>query len=203
MGRKSQNKKLQKTVVIFSEGATEKLYFEMLNEKYNTHNVHVDGVTNVICEDGQCTAKALVEYAVSKLDKDSKYKKKEVILKIIVFDKDDLEWYQIEEAIRLAYKEGFEVLFTNVCFEYWLLRHYENIEKYFERPELYKKLSKHMNFKDYEDHKADPEIKRILRDRVNIAMKLTCKDFSYQSIKTNPYTNAPLIIRTIYDRKMY
>lgn len=203
MARKSQNKKLQMTVVIFSEGITEKLYFEMLNQKYKTYNVHVDGVPDVICEHGKCTAKALVNYAISKLEKDSRYKGKKIIRKVIVFDKDDLLWEQIDEAIKLAKENEFEVLFTNVCFEYWLLRHYENIERHIERPELYKKLAKHMDFKNYEDHKTDPEIKRILRDRVNIAMKLDCKDLSNQSIKTNPYTNAPAIIRAIYNRKMY
>lgn len=41
MGRKSQNRPLRKEIRIYCEGMTEKIYFDLLKQKYRLPNIKV------------------------------------------------------------------------------------------------------------------------------------------------------------------
>ena len=62
----------------------------------------------------------------------------------VVFDKDDFSNHDLNEAIRLAESNGFQVAYSNQAFEYWFLLHFNMYRGYIHRNDYEQMLSLQM-----------------------------------------------------------
>lgn len=201
--RKSKNLSTRKSIIIFTEGVTERLYFDMLKEKYNFQNVYSEDVPKIYNQKGKGTAEKLIQHAIATIEHEKKFRDLPIEMKLVVFDKDNVDEGQIAKALKFASENGFTVLYSNECFDFWLLRHYENCDRHIKRKEIFKKLTEYMGFDDYEKHKADSKLKELLKDRVHVAMSTSYPKLDEAMIGKNPYTNAPEIIKMIFKKERY
>lgn len=127
--RKSQGKSLKPVIIIFTEGDTEKKYFDKLCQKYKS-KIAVKSIKT------RKQGLSIVEEAnkllnnkksdVYNLKSDSVY---------IVFDKDDLDEFNFDRALKKAEEYQFKIGFSNEAFEVWLLSHFEPVNKKMSRTE--------------------------------------------------------------------
>ncbi len=203
MARKSIKKKLKKIVAIFCEGETEKIYFNILNSKYRTVNVHVTDHPKVIPVVGQGQAIQLIEYAKKSLSTAARFKGLDIDQVYIVFDKDDLTRTQLDMAFSLADANDYKILFSNECFDLWVLLHYEDCNRPLSRKEIYRKLTTLMSSINYEKCKADEDLfAKALKNRIHLAMANSSNSL-FKTRHENPYTNAREIIHEIYHQDIY
>lgn len=90
----------------------------------------------------------------------------------VVFDRDDHGLQEISECRKLAKKNNIEILFSSICFEIWILMHFEPVFKSYSRPALFQKLSGPQYFaQNYKDFKgADVlHMRKFLYDRIKTA----------------------------------
>lgn len=151
MGRKSRNKPLKREIRIYCEGETEKIYFDLLKQKYRLPNIKVK--TKVA--PGQSVD--LVHYTLDSLKKLSPSDKKSIDKVLVVFDKDDEPVSTIEKAFEIAHSNNIGICFSNECFEVWLLAHFEEIQKnkVWTRKLLYARLSKILGIESFAVEKAN------------------------------------------------
>jgi hypothetical protein len=125
--------------LIVTEGEkTEPLYFQAIQKQIEEKiGGHID---IEICGEG-CSTLALVCKADEYVNK-AKISYQNVWL---VFDKDD--FLDFDEAIIEAKKRGYEVAWSNQCFEYWLCLHFEYCDADLHRDDWFNKLSGY--FKKY------------------------------------------------------
>ncbi|MBC2101966.1 RloB domain-containing protein [Listeria marthii] len=193
MGRKSQNKSLKKEIKIYCEGKTEKIYFDLLKQKYRLPHVNV----RIKGEKGQSFA--LVKYVLRSLDKMSLTERNKIDKILVVFDKDDDSWEAIENAFKLAKANNIGVCFSNECFELWLLGHFEKIhnKKKWSRKLLYTKLTQILKVKSYEDEKANKTIIQRIFTKID-ATESNCDNFSDDFKKMN-YCDMKNTIKEIFE----
>ncbi|QED60855.1 RloB domain-containing protein [Enterococcus durans] len=193
MGRKSKNKPLRKEIRIYCEGKTEKIYFDLLKQKYRLPNIKVKTKGEL----GQSVE--LVNHVLRSLNKMSANEKKKIEKILVVFDKDDDSWESIEKAYALAKQNNIGICFSNECFELWLLAHFEKIqkEKRWTRKLLYLKLTQILEVRSYEDEKANKTI--IQRIFTNIdAVDSNCEYFTDDFKKMN-YCDMKKTIAEIFE----
>lgn len=188
--RKSQDRKLKPAILIFTEGITEKKYFEKLNQKYSTKIA-------VKVSETRKQGLDLVEEA-NKLLKNprnttlAKYKHD---LVYVIFDKDDLEESNLLKAAQKAEDYQFKIGFSNEAIEIWLLSHFEIVSKKLSREQLNKKLS---NFLGGKYTKTDEKQLDKLVDLVDDALRNTANMAEEIDFSRNPYTNLGSIVKKIY-----
>lgn len=195
-GRKSRGKKLRKVMLFFCEGDTEKIYIDLLKSKYRLSNVQ----TKVYVGKGQ--SKELVEYAKKHIENLPKNKLKNIERVFIVFDKDYEDISAIDTAYNLAKEYEFEICYSNVSFELWLLAHYKKINrtKKWTIPELEKELTEILEVDDYTKHKANKiTIKKIFSNLDDIKNNLN--ELSTDRNKAN-YTNMYELIHEVFIKKI-
>ncbi|MER7011221.1 RloB family protein [Saccharopolyspora sp. NPDC000359] len=57
----------------------------------------------------------------------------------------DVDEFDVQSAVRLAEEEGVNIAVSNLCFEYWLLLHFEDCETAFRTPaDVDARLRKHL-----------------------------------------------------------
>lgn len=201
MSRKRQLKELKKNILIFCEGQTEALYFKMLNQKYKaglTVNVHP------FSRDGK-QGDTLIKDLIHQQKSNPQLKGIQYELIFAIFDKDDLPDHNIIHAHQLAQANGITIIFSNECFDLWLLKHYEKVMGHKNRVAIYKRLSTLLKLpKNYETYKADKEfIEKYFRDYVHIAMQNTTHLLEkkvHNAVPSNPYTNIHIYLEKIYNR---
>ncbi|MEO5297252.1 RloB family protein [Enterococcus cecorum] len=94
-GRQSQKRSLKKIIYIFTEGETEKNYFNMLNKKYRT-----SATVKVNISSGRKQGLALLNFALNKLQSLSESERKEIDKIYIVFDKDDISVDEMKTILK-------------------------------------------------------------------------------------------------------
>lgn len=202
-GRRSKQIKMRERTVIFCEGETEKNYFDKLKRKYNALNVDAINMKIDVEVPGGHSLE-LVNKAIRKLEYHKDYKDNKKLKKIVIFDKDEVDFNMINEAIKLAEKNNIKVVFSNECFDYWLLLHYEKQTGHINRKDIYKKLARHLNIDSYESKKADNKMIESFVDKVNKAQEnADFSDISPESIKQNPYTNMSQGLEYIFNRTKF
>ena len=69
---------------------------------------------------------------------------------LFMYDKDEQTTESIENAVRCAQRHRPEIktIFSNECFELWLLLHFEEVNRYMTRENLYGRLEKVLHLKD-------------------------------------------------------
>lgn len=179
--------KLSKNVYIFCEGKTEEVYFNRLNQLAKKSNISVKA------KEVSQSASALVNEAI-RARKISPY---EVY---VVFDKDNNTNQAIEQAISLARRNNIGVAFTNVCFELWLLLHYEKVfVNSLSHSRLYSKINGHINIQDYKNRKGDQAIIHKIAENFIFAVKSNDELMEQNSFwKVNPYSDIHELVKKIF-----
>lgn len=196
MPRKSKGKKIKKRTMIFCEGETEKYYFDMLKRKYSSSNV-IPIKSEVI----NGNSWILVENAIAKMKAEKhKYDFEQIY---VVYDKDNESKTDVEKALKIAKENGIVTLYSNECFEYWILLHFKKHSSFNDRFSLYKLLKNEMKLNcSYTDIKGE-KVAQYLVDKVHIAFdnahSLNMSKEIYTNILNNPYTNIHYHIKNIFN----
>lgn len=145
LDRRSPSRGRIKRILVVSQGTvTEKIYFEGLREFHKLNN---------ICIKIEVQAKSPLQVVEWALKRPSIPECHSVW---ILFDKDDFSADQVQQAIALIHAQpGSKVhcAFSNPCFDLWLLLHFENGAGAITRPEIYKRLRKHVDYYHQETNK--------------------------------------------------
>lgn len=195
MARKSKGKKLKKITMIYCEGETEKYYFDMLKRKYSSGNVFIR--SEVVAGNSW----GLVENAVAKMKAEKhRYNFEKVY---VVYDRDNEKHSDIERALKTAKENNIITLYSNECFEYWVLLHYRKYSSSNNSKQLYKLLEKEMDLKSSYSNIKGQEVSTRLEDKIHIAynhaQQLNISNDVNSNISTNPYTNIHHHIKDIFN----
>lgn len=200
--RKSKNLDLRPTVRIYCEGQTEENYFNMLRQKYHQFSVSVKRPPIKVKSMAR-SGKALLHDVLA----DPKLSKQDKVY--LVFDHDEHSKQELLECFDQARKSKYDIkiLFSNICFEVWILMHFEPVTAAFSRPQLFSKLSGKQYFNEEYSKNKGQKID-ILRDRVSTAVKNANRissptDQPTQIIKKDPYTNINLYLKEIFQTDQY
>ena len=68
----------------------------------------------------------------------------------IVMDRDSFPPHDFDNAIRSAESKGFQVAWSNECFELWILLHFRDVMASTARADLYRQLAKFLKIRNYE-----------------------------------------------------
>ena len=196
MPRKSLQLSIKKPKIIYCEGESEESYFKMLRKRYRSNNVEIISLGR-----GQ---NGCVIGAISHI----KTNKKENFEKYIVFDADAMTNNQIDQCFNLCKKNNINILFSNVCFEVWILSHYIklNTDQKCTKAWLYSLLESKMNIKSYPNFKGNdysPYIQDNIQQACSNVEKLS-KEYREQGVVDlryhNPFTFiSDEVLKSIFD----
>lgn len=182
--------------MIFCEGETEKYYFDMLKRKYSSGNVIP--IKSEVVAGNSCV---LVENAIAKMNAEKhRYDFDQVY---VVYDKDNESHSDIEKALKTAKDKNIITLYSNQCFEYWVLLHYKESSNSNTSNQLYKLLEKEMELDSSYSNIKGQEVSTYLVDKIHIAFnnaqKLNISENINTNISKNPYTNIHHHIKNIFN----
>ncbi len=187
--RKRRTMKTYKTFLIFCEGKTEKDYFDSIPKRGK--NITVKGI-------GKGTSELFKK--AKNLSKEFE-RKNDITFdeKWLVFDKDDFD--DFDDAINDAQKEGFEVAYSNPCFEIWFLLHFQYIDSSLNSNAICDKVCKLIGnpCQRCEDIKSRINMYEILSEdqlseAIKHAEKLLSKFANVSPSKSNPSTRVHLLV---------
>lgn len=170
MSRKIQKRALKDRILLVSEGKkTEQNYFKGLCRKLRI-SIEIKDIN-----------KASIDSLLTKIKRiyDGALREKKPFTRVIfIVDKDDFIHYdKAKNEIRNT--DNFYAFFSEPCFEYWLLLHFQTIEKPFnECKKLVRDRIFTNNFPKY--NKNNPKLFVELADKLQNACK---------NAKQNPHTN--------------
>jgi hypothetical protein len=144
--RKSGKRPPYDRVLIVCEGEkTEPQYFEEIRKINRVPAVHV----RVLHSQHGTEPRQVVDYAEAKFRESGEYE-----LVCAVFDRDDHKTYvnaldraaQLDHALLNDEKQAvpFLAVPSVPCFELWLLLHFDDVQAFFPRGEIFKRLKKHL-----------------------------------------------------------
>lgn len=196
MGRKSRNLNTKKQKIIYCEGKSEKAYFDMLRRKYNSSNVEIECL-----EEGELNC---IKDAITHIEKEKKTK----FEKYIAIDADKMSNIDIDQCYKLCKENDIKILFSNVCFEVWILSHYIklNADQECTANWLYSKLKLKMDIESYQRFKGD-DYTNYIYDNIQQAcsnIEKLNEEYKKQGIVNlkyhNPYTSISYeVLKNIFD----
>lgn len=188
--RQQGNRTVRKTILIYCEGETERIYFEQLRILKRSKLVSVK-IKNV-----KRSAIKLAQHAF----RDSSYQYFDEVW--VVFDKDDLTEKQLEEVNVFCEEKDIHIAYTNEAFELWLLLHFEvvDVSEKYPRAVLNNKMEEHLGVTQYFRHKADESIIAPIALRHEVAIRNCSKMMSFRNTESreNPYCNIHDMIQYIF-----
>ncbi|KOS69690.1 abortive phage resistance protein [Lysinibacillus contaminans] len=188
--RKRGNLALRKTILIYCEGETERIYFEQMKLLKRSKMVSVK-IKNV-----KRSAIKLAQHAY----RDSSYQPFDEVW--IVFDKDDLTEKQLDEVNAFCEEKDIKIAYTNEAFELWLLLHFEAVEvsEPYPRAVLNNKLEKHLGVTRYFRHKGNVSLISPIALRHEVAIKNCMGMMALRTTdsRENPYCNVHEMIKYIF-----
>jgi hypothetical protein len=186
---------IQKRLLIFCEGKKDKSEYAYFNALIRDHRNPDNRIEVKVVNTKYTAARELVKAA----QKFREYKNDNLW---VVFDKDGYTLHK--EAFDLASKYDVHIAFSSICFEYWILLHYEYTTKAFSCcDQLVAYLKSRHNIK-YE--KSDQTIYKKTKQMLETAKGRArqCRDYQRQAnsedtaiYELNPYTNIDELICTI------
>ncbi|GAA0434276.1 RloB family protein [Virgibacillus sp. AGTR] len=192
--RKKKGLTKHKSILLVCEGKeTEVIYFERLKQLLNLPNVtiKVDGTGK--------SGISLLNTASGKVSNS----KKNFDSVWIIFDKDNLPRDQLELTFKKAEERNIGVGFTNLCFETWLLLHFEflNGEYDLTKTKLHKKMSDYLKVK-YGESKSQIDIIGKIAERWETAKQHSEALMSNQNDRyVNPYSNIHIVLNDLIPNK--
>ena len=196
MVRKEGKRSISK-MWIFCEGEkTEVYYFKHLRSDLRIRKLQI----KVNSSDNK-NALGVVNYALNYLNRKRDYLPGDIIA--CVFDRDQNSPEDIERAKKLASKKGIEIIFSNPCFEFWILSHFECYKRPLEKDMLKRKLISSLG----QYNKNDPLLYEKTKERISDAIKFSKEVISMHdnngveiiSRDSNPSTLVHQLVEQIYD----
>ncbi len=170
--RKPQSREPYDKVLIVCEGKTEQLYFQgLINDlELSTANIKILDPKQNTPDSLLQEAKRLYKHSIKERNKFDKV--------YCIFDKDGHSKYQeTKDNIQQIGnpKKTYFAIYSEPCFEYWLLLHYKNTTKPFLK---FNDLKKDKDFKKYfpKYSKTDKDIFIKLKDKIDFACENASKD---------------------------
>lgn len=154
--------KINKRFLILCEGVTEYVYAKSLQmdlPRELQRSIAID-----IIHETKNDPKSLAIVARAKV-KEAKRERNPYEMVWLFFDNDS--WPQLSDAFRIIERDGFRVAYTSICFEHWLILHFENIGKPFAKGEDALKRLKSF-WPEYHKTKSNPY--KELLDRMDLAI---------------------------------
>lgn len=194
---RKEGKRSISTMWIFCEGEkTEIHYFKHLRSDLRIRKLQI----KVNSSDNK-NALGVVNYALNYLNRKRDYLPGDIIA--CVFDRDQNSPEDIERAKKLASKKGIEIIFSNPCFEFWILSHFECYKRPLEKDMLKRKLISSLG----QYNKNDPLLYEKTKERISDAIKFSKDIISMHdnngveiiSRDSNPSTLVHQLIEQIYD----
>lgn len=191
MGRRNgQNRKNPPQIKVFAEGQTEIIYLNALRDTI--------GIKDNISFEGKSVKKQGLDlyYYVKKLFKNHDFEFSPINI-ILIVDKDNTDIEKLIELEKLCQCSNFNLVFSNICFELWLLLHFESVTRYMEINNLTRRLTQQIG-KKYS--KTDKRTIGNISKKYKIAlsnstyMKSINNDFSQ-----NPYTNVNVFLEDFFN----
>lgn len=163
MKRKSLNKPLRKRVLILCEGESEQIYLNGLKSDYFNRS-NLSGVKiEILTPDNN--PMGLVEEARKRIRKErGTYPYNSVWL---VFDKDSHPDIPRAFDIARGHKPPINIAFSNICFEYWVLLHFEQTNRAYQNCDALIAYFKRQGYIDYEKTKNNY---LLLKEEVDTAL---------------------------------
>lgn len=160
--RKSiSHRNIKDTILIVCEGEqTEPNYFRAFSKN---HRLKID----VEIEGTGYNTDSLVKKAI-KFKEEKEQIKKPYIEIWCVFDRDDFEKVNFNNAFELAKQNGIKIAYSIECFELWYLLHFEYMKSAISRQQYIEKLNELMPEK-YKKNNLRTYF--LLKDKQNIAIK--------------------------------
>ena len=187
--RRGPTRKYRKTVWIFCNGHTERLYFSDFRDDLNISSVQI------IAESSEFNRLSLVRQVRQRGIKPS-----EDTEVWVVFDVDDDPSGQTNDAVALCNRLGYKAVVSNECFEIWLRLHFEYFDSALHRTALFDWLGQRFNCR-YEKNKripTYPQLKHALPVAIRNAKRLAATyDDSVPHARRNPFTNAHELVESL------
>lgn len=179
--RRRPAREYRKTIYIFCNGHTEKLYFSDFSYDLALTSVRIVAQAS---EYNRLSLVKLVKSYDIKPDADTEV--------WVVFDVDDDPTGQTNEAVALCNRMGYRAIVSNECFEVWLRLHFDYFDSAIHRGALFDWMSRCLSC-HYEENKRTsiyPRLKDRLPDAIRNARRLA-KAYGNTAPYTrrNPYTN--------------
>jgi len=155
MRRKIGKRKFRKTIFILTQGTvTEYKYFSILRNHLKLKSVNVKVAHRHVTNALHFVRKAIRAYSSEIKDYDEFW---------LVFDKDETNESDLNEAIRLATKNRIKCAYSIQAFEIWLIHHFKKYYAPLDRNLYEKELTKLLGYK-YDKSKEMAE--KIIRDLI-------------------------------------
>ncbi len=195
--KKTGTRKLEKRLFIICEGEknkSESAYFRALIKKckFKGEKIKVS-----VKDTKKNTGKELVKEA-------KKIKEYDIDEAWVVYDRDG--YTQHTDTFSSAKNSDIRIAFSSICFEYWILLHFEYTSKPFEKCD---DLIKYMKDKDFIDYrKSSQEIFILLIDKLVDACENAIMLQEHQKrsnsqgtpiYEYNPYTNVNELVKRIFE----
>lgn len=186
---------LKENVYISCEGDAEEAYLLGLKKKYeHKATIRINNSNKTAAID-----------VVKNLRKQFKNEYSNDDLKFCVFDFDENTQEQLNEAARLAEGMNAKIIFSNPCFEVWLLWHFRNDFSIQDSRENLKNKIENLIRPKYWTCKQHPNLYDLLNDNYDNAKKnylqrkreLEREDYTLYSHASNPYTNFDDLIKQL------
>lgn len=188
--RRSQERKNPPQIKLYTEGETEKIYFDALRSivgikggiSYSAKQVNKQGL-NLFYYVKRCYTRHNFETSPVKI--------------VLVIDKDNTSSEELTTLKSLCEENNYELVFCNKCFELWLLLHYERVTRTLDAKQLIDQLEHHLS-KEY--IKTDEKTITVISK--SYAQALLNSDHMASIVNNfdiNPYTNVNRFLRTFFD----
>lgn len=123
-------------------------------------------------------------------------------------DTDKIKNKQIKEAMKIAKKNGIEIILSNPCFEDWFLCHFKYSTRELNNKEIIKELNKFIKPILNTEYEKNIDIYNILKDKTDIAINNAKKQCKHQnnlkkdlySVEANPSTMVYNIVEDLINR---
>jgi hypothetical protein len=165
MGRKRKNLDLPKRILILCEGESEEIYIKGLKkELYKQKRFQTIEVE--LYQPKDYSPKGIVTEAKKRIS-EAKKDKYPFFSIWVVFDKDNHA--NIPHAYDIAENSNpkIDIAFSNICFEIWILLHFEKTKKYFKNSY---QIIKHLSEKHNLDYGKTMNIYEAVKDNTTTAL---------------------------------
>ena len=195
-GRVSRNRR--KMILIGAEGKneTEVTYFKEFNRKQKTYTIKA-------AKGNSTDPKGIVEDTVnSVIHEELDFAEGDMAFCVFDTDTNLSKQSQIDEAIRLADRNGVEVVLSIPCFEIWFLQHFENSTGQLTSNGAIERLLKYIP--DYQKsanvfYKLEPHMDVAIRNAKNLEKHHSNIGNHPRNIECNPSTEVYRLVEILKD----
>ena len=197
--RSKNNQVIRPNIYISCEGDAEEAYLKGLKKEYKSiANIKINKSRDTDC-------KGIVRNLKTKFA--NEYSKED--LKYCIFDCDENSQKNLNDAHKMAKKLNAHIIFSNPCFEIWLLWHFENDLSYQGSREKLKRKIEKLIEENYWQLKNEPTLYDFVKDKLTSAQTnyehrkkvLEQENIAPYSKKSNPYTNIDDLISKLIELK--